>query len=160
MTAPATDGAAILTRGLTRRFGKKTAVDGLDLEVSTGQIFGFLGPNGAGKTTTIRMLTAIQPLSYILPMTYFLEIIRGIMIKGIGFADLTVPFSALRPESVSPARPAERRACFERASPSKTAPSPPHWRLGAAVVSRSAPHILEYEKALLMAAAVWYESGF
>ena len=47
---------AILTRGLTRRFGKKNAVVGLDMEVPTGSVFGFLGRNGAGKTTTIRML--------------------------------------------------------------------------------------------------------
>jgi ABC-2 type transport system ATP-binding protein len=47
---------AIVARGLTKRFGRLTAVAGLDLEVPPGQILGFLGPNGAGKTTTIRML--------------------------------------------------------------------------------------------------------
>ncbi len=47
------------TRGLTKRFGKRRAVDGLDLEVRRGQVFGFLGPNGAGKTTTIRMLVGL-----------------------------------------------------------------------------------------------------
>jgi ABC-2 type transport system ATP-binding protein len=49
----------ISTRGLTRRFGQKAAVDSLDLDVESGRIFGFLGPNGAGKTTTIRMLAGI-----------------------------------------------------------------------------------------------------
>jgi ABC-2 type transport system ATP-binding protein len=49
----------ISTRGLTRRFGAKVAVDSLDLDVERGRIFGFLGPNGAGKTTTIRMLAGI-----------------------------------------------------------------------------------------------------
>jgi len=49
----------ITTRGLTRRFGDLVAVDGLDLEVDKGEVFGFLGPNGAGKTTTIRMLAAL-----------------------------------------------------------------------------------------------------
>jgi ABC-2 type transport system ATP-binding protein len=44
---------------LTRRFGNLVAVDGLDLEVKKGEVFGFLGPNGAGKTTTIRMLAAL-----------------------------------------------------------------------------------------------------
>ena len=44
--------------GLVKRFGETTAVDGIDLEIRRGEIFGFLGPNGAGKTTTIRMLTA------------------------------------------------------------------------------------------------------
>lgn len=47
---------AIRTSGLTKDFGDLTAVDGLDLQVHTGEIFGFLGPNGAGKSTTIRML--------------------------------------------------------------------------------------------------------
>jgi ABC-2 type transport system ATP-binding protein len=54
-----TEGAAIITRSLTRRFGAKVAVENLDLEVAGGRIFGFLGPNAAGKTTTIRMLTGI-----------------------------------------------------------------------------------------------------
>ena len=57
---PATDaGAAIRTHGLTKRFGSILAVDGLDLEVPAGSVFGFLGPNGAGKTTTLRMLTGL-----------------------------------------------------------------------------------------------------
>ncbi|HLC06089.1 MAG TPA: ABC transporter ATP-binding protein [Anaerolineales bacterium] len=44
---------------MTKRFGDKLAVDGLTLEVESGEVFGFLGPNGAGKTTTIRMLAAL-----------------------------------------------------------------------------------------------------
>ena len=48
---------AISVHGLTKSFGDFTAVDGIDIEVSRGEIFGFLGPNGSGKTTTIRMLT-------------------------------------------------------------------------------------------------------
>ncbi|PFG34196.1 ABC transporter ATP-binding protein [Sanguibacter antarcticus] len=47
---------AIRTSGLTKTFGDLAAVNGLDLEVRVGEIFGFLGPNGAGKSTTIRML--------------------------------------------------------------------------------------------------------
>lgn len=50
------EGPAILTSGLTKAFGDLVAVDGLDLEVRRGEIFGFLGPNGAGKSTTIRIL--------------------------------------------------------------------------------------------------------
>ena len=46
----------IATFGLTKRFGGLVAVDGLDLEVQRGEVFGYLGPNGAGKSTTIRML--------------------------------------------------------------------------------------------------------
>ncbi len=45
--------------GLTKRYGKFTAVHPIDLEVGEGELFGFLGPNGAGKTTTIRMLTGV-----------------------------------------------------------------------------------------------------
>lgn len=45
--------------GLTKRYGGFTAVDGLDLEVAGGVIFGLLGPNGAGKTTTLRMIAGI-----------------------------------------------------------------------------------------------------
>lgn len=51
--------AAIVTDQLTRRFGQKTAVDRLDLEISAAQIFGFLGPNGSGKSTTFRMLCGL-----------------------------------------------------------------------------------------------------
>jgi len=54
----------ITAQGLTRRFGDLIAVDGLDLDVKQGEVFGFLGPNGAGKTTTVRMLAAlIEPTS-------------------------------------------------------------------------------------------------
>ena len=51
--------AAIEARGLVKRFGGRAAVDGIDLLVPTGSIFGFLGQNGAGKTTTLRMLLGI-----------------------------------------------------------------------------------------------------
>lgn len=51
--------AVVLTESVTKRFGRVTAVDSLDLEVRTGDLFGFLGPNGAGKTTTVRMLLGL-----------------------------------------------------------------------------------------------------
>ena len=50
---------AILTRGLVRDFGAVRAVDGIDLAVQSGEIYGFLGPNGAGKTTVIRILITL-----------------------------------------------------------------------------------------------------
>jgi ABC-2 type transport system ATP-binding protein len=50
---------AIVARGLTKRFGERTAVDRVNLEVPAGCAFGFLGPNGAGKTTMIRMLLGL-----------------------------------------------------------------------------------------------------
>jgi ABC-2 type transport system ATP-binding protein len=50
---------AIDVRGLTKRFGKKIAVDGVDIQVPRGEVWGFLGPNGSGKTTTIRMLCGL-----------------------------------------------------------------------------------------------------
>jgi ABC-2 type transport system ATP-binding protein len=45
--------------GLKKHFGEKRAVDGVDIEVPKGQVWGFLGPNGSGKTTTIRMLCGL-----------------------------------------------------------------------------------------------------
>ncbi|MDG9720693.1 ABC transporter ATP-binding protein [Streptomyces sp. DH24] len=60
-----TDGGVIDTRALTKRYrGGQLAVDGLDLTVPAGSVFGFLGPNGSGKTTTIRMLMGlVEPTS-------------------------------------------------------------------------------------------------
>ncbi|MCF7549771.1 ABC transporter ATP-binding protein [Pseudonocardia sp. WMMC193] len=52
---------AVLCRGVRKAFGGTTAVDGLDLRVERGEVFGLLGPNGAGKTTTIRMITTLLP---------------------------------------------------------------------------------------------------
>ena len=49
----------IIAEGLVRRFGKIEAVSGVDLEIASGEVFGFLGPNGAGKSTTVRMLTTL-----------------------------------------------------------------------------------------------------
>ncbi len=55
--------AVIEARGVSKRFGARTAVDGVDLLVPRGCAFGFLGPNGAGKTTMIRMLLGLTPAS-------------------------------------------------------------------------------------------------
>jgi lipooligosaccharide transport system ATP-binding protein len=53
----------IEARGLTKRFGSFTAVDGIDVEVRAGEAFGFLGPNGAGKSSTMRMVGCVSPSS-------------------------------------------------------------------------------------------------
>lgn len=55
MTSP----GVVETRRLTKRYGRFTALDGLDLRVEAGALFGFIGPNGAGKTTTLRMLAGL-----------------------------------------------------------------------------------------------------
>jgi len=47
------DAALIHARGLSKRFGELTAVDGIDFDVEKGEAFGFLGPNGAGKSSTM-----------------------------------------------------------------------------------------------------------
>src|SRR5262245_63077235 len=51
----------ISVRGLLKRYGRKTVVDGLDLEVPQGAIYAFLGDNGAGKTSTIKVLVGMHP---------------------------------------------------------------------------------------------------
>ena len=54
-----TSAPAIDVHGLTKRYGERTVVDGLTMQVARGEIFGFLGPNGSGKTTTIRMMCGL-----------------------------------------------------------------------------------------------------
>ncbi|MGK3203110.1 ABC transporter ATP-binding protein [Amycolatopsis sp. MEPSY49] len=52
---------AVRCTGLSHSFGTTRAVDGVDLEIAPGEVFGLLGPNGAGKTTTLRMITTLLP---------------------------------------------------------------------------------------------------
>lgn len=52
----------ITVKGLTKRYGDKTTVDGIDFTVKQGEVFGILGPNGAGKTTTLEMIEALRPI--------------------------------------------------------------------------------------------------
>ena len=55
---------AVVTTALTKRFGARAAVDGIDMVVPNGAVYGFLGPNGSGKTTTIRLLLGlVRPTS-------------------------------------------------------------------------------------------------
>lgn len=53
------EGAVVIADGLTKQFGDTKAVDGLDLRIRSGEVFGLVGPDGAGKTTTLRLLAAI-----------------------------------------------------------------------------------------------------
>jgi ABC-type polysaccharide/polyol phosphate transport system ATPase subunit len=52
--------SAVRCRGLVKRYGNVTAVDGLDLDVRSGECFGMLGPNGAGKTTTVEIFGGLR----------------------------------------------------------------------------------------------------
>ncbi|RLT47894.1 MAG: ABC transporter ATP-binding protein [Candidatus Aquidulcis sp.] len=62
MTNSASEPTALIrAQGLTKVFGARSAVDGIDFEVRDGEFFGFLGPNGAGKTTTMRMIAGVSP---------------------------------------------------------------------------------------------------
>jgi ABC-2 type transport system ATP-binding protein len=58
-TGPRTGGAAVVVRGLRKKFGAKEAVAGIDLEVAAGSLAGLVGPNGAGKTTSLSMMTGL-----------------------------------------------------------------------------------------------------
>ena len=60
MTIPAPDDAAVVIQGLRKVFGSRVAVEGLELSIRRGEVFGLLGPNGSGKTTTIRMLCGLM----------------------------------------------------------------------------------------------------
>src|SRR3954463_5805770 len=57
-----TNEIAVIAHGLVKTFGDVRAVDGIDLEVRRGEVFGVLGPNGAGKTTTLSMLATLLPI--------------------------------------------------------------------------------------------------
>jgi lipooligosaccharide transport system ATP-binding protein len=61
MPQATTDDVMVTARGLVKRFGDFTAVDGIDVEIQRGEAFGFLGPNGAGKSSTMRMIGCVSP---------------------------------------------------------------------------------------------------
>ncbi len=61
--APSSPDAIVVARGLTKKYGERTVVCGIDLTIPRGGCFGLLGPNGAGKTTTLRMILGQSPMS-------------------------------------------------------------------------------------------------
>lgn len=63
MTKPDNNAPVVVARQLTKHFGDRVAVDGIDLDIPAGGCFGLLGPNGAGKTTTLRMLLGQSPMT-------------------------------------------------------------------------------------------------
>src|SRR5690349_24018944 len=67
----------VRARGLTKRFGDFTAVDGINFDLFRGEAFGFLGPNGAGKSSTMRMLGCVSP-----PTAGELTILGGDPVRG------------------------------------------------------------------------------
>ena len=83
----------VRTEGLSKRFGRLTVVDGVDLEVQAGDVFGFLGPNGSGKTTTIRMLLGLvaptagraELLGQAMPGAFHVLEEVGTLVEGPGF---------------------------------------------------------------------------
>ncbi len=79
--------SAVVCRGLRHAFGSHVAVDGVDLDVAEGEIFGLLGPNGAGKTTTIRLITTLLPAQPGMVEVFGLDVARHRMAvrRAIGY---------------------------------------------------------------------------
>jgi ABC-2 type transport system ATP-binding protein len=111
---------AVETRGLVKRFGQRAAVDGIDLAVPRGAVFGFLGPNGSGKTTTIRVLLGlasatsgdVRVLDQSMPAALASVLPNvGALVEGPGFYPfLTGPGNLMRLDSADRhALPATRR---------------------------------------------------
>jgi ABC-2 type transport system ATP-binding protein len=92
MTATASP-LVVETHGLTRRFGSLVAVDGVDLEIRRGEIFGFLGPNGSGKSTLLRMLLGLLRPSEGSARVLGLEVPRDIELLRAEIGYMTQRFS-------------------------------------------------------------------
>ncbi len=93
----------ITVRGLTRRFGPVTAIEGLDFELQKGEVVGFLGPNGAGKSTTMRILAGYLPASEGAAVVAGFDVLRQSMEvrRRIGYLPESVPlYAELRVEEM------------------------------------------------------------
>jgi ABC-2 type transport system ATP-binding protein len=120
---------SIETRGLSKRFGRQLAVDGVDLAVPKGSVFGFLGPNGSGKTTTIRIMLglaaassgSVRVLGEEMPRQLRTVLPRvGALVEGPAFypflsgAANLLRFDAADPEAPAGTRRARVRTALER----------------------------------------------
>ncbi len=113
-------------RGLTKRFGPLTAVDGISLTVDRGEVLGFLGPNGAGKSTTMKMVTGFLPPSAGTATVCGFDVVReplevkrrvGYLPEGAPLYEDMTPLGFLNFVSEVRAIPADKRAAaIERAS--------------------------------------------
>lgn len=85
---------AIQATGLSRHFGKKVAVDNIDLAIAPGEIYGFLGPNGAGKSTTIKMLvTLLAPTSgngWVMGHSILTDVVKARLCIGVALQDVAL----------------------------------------------------------------------
>jgi ABC-2 type transport system ATP-binding protein len=109
----------IETTGLTKLYGGKIALQGLDLRVDPGTIFGFLGPNGAGKSTTVKILTGLlQPNRGRAMVAGFDVVQEPLQVKSrIGY----VPETGALYESLSPDEYLELVACLHHVDPASAA---------------------------------------
>ena len=81
---------AVVASGITKRYGETQALDGVDLQVATGEVFGLIGPNGAGKTTLVRALTGTTPVD------------GDIRVQGVSPTDVRTDAIGLLPQLFSP----------------------------------------------------------
>ena len=117
MSKKVSDEAIVKVEGLTKKYGYKTAVNGISFEVKKGEIFGILGPNGAGKTTTLEMMETLREIDGgtatidgidVSKHPYEIRGIIGVQPQSPGFQDKTTltelisMFAAAYGEKVNP----------------------------------------------------------
>lgn len=96
MSAKAQSNHILEVKGLTKRYGKKPVVRGIDFHVNRGEVFSILGPNGAGKTTTLEMIETLRPIDGGMAVVDGLDVskqptevkrIIGVQLQSAGFFD-------------------------------------------------------------------------
>ena len=138
--------APIEVRGLTKRYGEIIAVDGVDLTIEPGDVFGYLGPNGAGKTTSLRMMLGlIRPSAGSVRLFGRDPQISVKALEGVaGFVEAPVLLSVLQrppePRALRGARRARRRSRQgDRRGPGDRRPPGSGQGQGARLLPRDAP---------------------